>query len=144
MYVSTILKDKGNRVVTIDPQASAREAAKIMEENKIGAVVVVGDGAALIGILSERDIVRGVAIHGDRALGMPVRALMTPHVITCRPDDTVQSMMELMTGRRFRHVPVVDGDVLLGIISIGDVVKNRLEECSLEVDSLRHYVVSSR
>ncbi|MEO5373390.1 MAG: CBS domain-containing protein [Alphaproteobacteria bacterium] len=143
MFVSAILKQKDGHVIACSPTVSVRQAAKTLQEHRIGALVVV-DAKGLTGIFTERDIVRGIAVHGDAVLDMPIRGLMTPDVITCRPDDTVQNVEALMTERRFRHVPVLDGDMLVGIISIGDVVKNRLAECSVEVDSLRHYVSSSR
>ena len=140
MHVATILRDKGSEVVTTTPERTIADTAKLLDEHKIGAVIVLdGDGAAA-GVLSERDIVRGVARHGERALSMQVRELMTSDVVVCKPEDTVQEVMALMTVRRIRHVPVVQDGRLSGIISIGDVVKHRLGEIEMEAESLRAYV----
>ena len=140
MHVATILRDKGSEVVTTTPERTIADTAKLLDEHKIGAVIVLdGDGAAA-GVLSERDIVRGIARHGERALSMQVRELMTSEVVVCKPEDTVQEIMALMTVRRVRHVPVVQDGRLSGIISIGDVVKHRLGEIEMEAESLRAYV----
>lgn len=147
MLVKTILKAKarGAGVVTISPDISVAEAARALATNRIGAVVAVEDSGAIAGILSERDIVRGVALQGDGSLRASVRELMTSAVLTCRDDDTVESLMQIMTSKRIRHLPVVDGDGrLTGIVTIGDVVKSRLDEADMEVDNLRHYVVAAR
>ncbi len=144
MYVSTILKAKGKQVLTIAPDMTVREAAQVLTKNRIGAAVAVGPKGEVAGIISERDIVRGLADQGQLVLDKPVSAIMTAQVTTCTPDDTIQSMMEIMTSGHFRHVPVLENGVLSGIVSIGDVVKNRVEECVLEVDSLRTYVSTSR
>ncbi len=142
MHVAVILKQKGPDVVTTTPERTIAETAKLLDRHRIGAVVVLdtADGGAVAGVLSERDIVRGIARHGERALAMSVRELMTSDVVVCTPGDTVQDLMGLMTLRRIRHVPVVEDGRLSGIISIGDVVKHRLGEIELEAESLRAYV----
>ncbi|MEW5728518.1 MAG: CBS domain-containing protein [Pseudomonadota bacterium] len=147
MIVKMILKAKarGPGVVTISPDASVAEAAKLLARHKIGALVAVEDGGAIAGILSERDIVRGVAQREDLCLKARVRDLMTASVFTVHEDDVLESLAQTMTSRRIRHLPVVDDDgKLSGIVTIGDVVKSRLEEASMEVDNLRHYVAASR
>lgn len=147
MLVKTILKAKarGAGVVTIPPNVAVAEAARALATNRIGALVVVEDDGAVVGILSERDIVRGVALQGERCLQGNVRELMTAAVLTCHEDDTLESLMQIMTSRRIRHLPVIDADgKLTGIVTIGDVVKSRLDEADMEVDNLRHYVVAAR
>jgi CBS domain-containing protein len=138
MKVQTILSAKGGRVETIGPDRQIALAALKLRDARIGALVVSTHGREVKGIISERDIVRGIAERGAAALDLAVRNLMTPKVITCSPDDSVTHLMELMTSRRIRHVPVVTADgELCGIVSIGDVVKNRLEELELEATVLR-------
>ncbi|MGE5476651.1 MAG: CBS domain-containing protein [Bacteroidales bacterium] len=147
MLVKTILKAKarGAGVVTISPETTVAEAARSLATNRIGALVAVEEGGAIAGILSERDIVRGVALQGEGCLRSAVRDLMTAAVLTCREEDSVESLMQVMTSRRIRHLPVVDGaGKLTGIVTIGDVVKSRLDEADMEVDNLRHYVVAAR
>ena len=141
MHVAVILKDKGSDVTTTTPDRTIADTAKLLDTNKIGAVLVLDpDGGGVAGVLSERDIVRGLARHGERALAMSVADLMTRDVVVCTPKDTVQDVMALMTLRRIRHVPVVTDGRLSGIISIGDVVKHRLGEVEMEAESLRAYV----
>ena len=143
MQVRHILKDKGNAVIGIAPTATLAEAAALLNEKRIGAVVVRGgDGAGeLGGILSERDVVRAVAADGAAALGHAVDRYLTREVVTCRLGDTVEELMEMMTRGRFRHVPVLDDDGrLCGLISIGDVVKNRIAETLREAEELRVYI----
>lgn len=147
MLVKTILKAKarGAGVVTISPDLSVAEAARSLATNRIGALVAVEDGGTIAGILSERDIVRGIALQGEGCLRAKVRDLMTATVQTCSEDDTVESLMQTMTSRRIRHLPVVDSEgKLTGIVTIGDVVKSRLDQADMEVDNLRHYVVAAR
>ena len=138
MKVATILAAKGELVETIRPDRQITAATARLRDARIGALVVSTDGQDVKGIISERDIVRGSAERGAAALELTVRNLMTPKVITCTPDDSVTHLMKLMTSKRIRHVPVIaaDGD-LRGIVSIGDVVKNRLEELELEATVLR-------
>lgn len=147
MLVKSILKAKarGAGVVTISPESTVAEAARALASNRIGALIAVDDGGAIAGILSERDIVRGVALQGEGCLRSKVRDLMTAAVLTCHEDDRLESLMATMTEKRIRHLPVVDAsDRLTGIVTIGDVVKSRLDEADMEVDNLRHYVVASR
>lgn len=142
MIVSQILRSKGSAVLTIAPEASAVEAARMMNERRVGALVVRRGHGKLEGIISERDIVTAIAIHGPEATERPVRALMTPadRLITCNPADTVDRITAVMTDRRVRHLPVIDGSRLAGIISIGDVVKARLSETLAEVEAMTAYV----
>jgi len=147
MIVKSILKAKarGAGVVTISPEARIAEAAALLAKHRIGALIAVESGGGIAGILSERDIVRGVAERGNLCLNLSVRDLMTAEVLVCREEDTMAALMHTMTSRRIRHLPVVDGDnKLVGIVTIGDVVKSRLEEADMEVDNLRHYVVAAR
>jgi CBS domain-containing protein len=138
MKVETILAAKGERVETIRPDREIKLAAARLRDARIGALVVSTDGSEVKGILSERDIVRGIADRGAAALELTVRNLMTPTVITCTPEDSVTHLMKLMTSRRIRHLPVISAEgELCGIVSIGDVVKNRLEELELEATVLR-------
>ena len=140
MNVTTILSSKGCEVETIAPTATVAEAAKIMSDRKIGALVITGAGNRITGIVSERDIVRALAKHGADALQLPLNDVMTRKVVTCGPKDSVSNLMEQMTAGKFRHLPVVDSDKLAGIISIGDVVKIRLAELELEQSALRDYI----
>ena len=140
MNVTTILSAKGREVDTIAPTATVAEAAKIMSDRKIGALVITGAGNRITGIVSERDIVRALAKHGAVALHLPLNDVMTRKVVTCGPNDSVSNLMEQMTAGKFRHLPVVDADKLAGIISIGDVVKIRLAELELEQSALRDYI----
>ena len=142
MIVSQILRSKGSAVLAIAPDASAVEAARVMNERRVGALVVRRGQGKLEGIISERDIMIALAEHGTEAIERPVRALMTPaeRLITCNPADTVDRIMAVMTDRRVRHLPVIDGARLAGIISIGDVVKARLSETLAEVEAMTAYV----
>ncbi|MBV9990038.1 MAG: CBS domain-containing protein [Alphaproteobacteria bacterium] len=141
MQVSHILREKGREIVGIEGDLSMGEASRLLAARRIGAVIVRDPGGALTGILSERDVVRAVAAEGAGALDRPVHAYMTRDVATCTEADTVDELMEMMTRRRFRHVPVVDGaKQLVGIVSIGDVVKTRIEETVREAATLRDYI----
>lgn len=140
MHVSAILRNKGATIITTRPDETVATTAHMLHVNKIGAVLVIGPKGDIAGIISERDIVRGMAQHGPAVMEMRVADLMTRKVVSCRSDDTVASVMNRMTDGRFRHVPVVDDGRLVGVVSIGDVVKHRLEEYTLEVESLRDYV----
>ena len=139
MHVAAVLKRKGTDIVSVHPDDSIGTVARTLAEHRIGAVLVT-DGGAPVGILSERDIVRGVAKQGAAILRQPVSTLMTRDLVTCRPDDSVAQVMETMSERRIRHLPVMDGGRLVGLISIGDAVKARLDDAELEVESLRGYV----
>ena len=144
MKVEDILSVKGRRVATVRPEASVAAVAKQLRLEGVGALVVSQDGASVEGIVSERDVVRGLAQHGADLLDLPVTRIMTRAVATCAPDDPVKSVMAEMTRRRVRHLPVVVGGRLGGIVSIGDVVKNRLDEIELEVDVLRDAYLARR
>ncbi len=143
MHVAAILKRKGSTIVTIRPDETIATAAVTLNKHHIGAVLVLDDGRP-VGILSERDIVRGVALEGSVILERPVSSLMTRELVTCTTMDTTARMMTQMTERRIRHLPVLDGDQLVGMISIGDVVKACLDDTELEVESLRGYVAGVR
>ena len=140
MTVRSILSTKGSEVVTIEPNASLAVAAKQLAERKIGALVVTGAEQRVIGILSERDIVQALAAQGVAALERPLSEVMTRKVTTCSQADTISSVMERMTEGKFRHLPVVEQSRLIGIVSIGDVVKQRLSEMEHEQSALRDYI----
>jgi CBS domain-containing protein len=137
MKVEGILRSKGAKVVTVRPDASLASLVKKLREQQIGAVVVTEDGRSVLGIISERDVVRGLAEHGPRILEMAVSDLMTRTVFSCASDDTVKHLMSEMTRKRIRHLPVLADGVLCGIVTIGDVVKNRLDELEMETNVLR-------
>jgi len=140
MHVAALLKRKGSDIVTVGPDEAIDTVSRTLAKHRIGAVLVLDDGGRPLGILSERDIVRGVAQEGSGILQQPASTLMTRDLVTCRGTDTVAQVMALMSERRIRHLPVMDGDRLVGLISIGDVVKARLDDAELEVESLRGYV----
>jgi CBS domain-containing protein len=140
MNVQEILSVKGRDVVTIEPGANLGKAAALLAERRIGALVVTGAGGRIAGILSERDIVQALAARGLGALEAQVSEVMTRKVSTCSASDTISSVMEQMTAGKFRHVPVIEQSRLVGIISIGDVVKHRLEEMEREQAALRDYI----
>jgi CBS domain-containing protein len=140
MNVKAILAVKGGDTVTIEPTADLASAARLLVEHRIGAVVICGPGARLAGILSERDITRALADHGTDALALPVSQVMTRNVMTCSEDDSVASLMERMTDGRFRHLPVLRDGKLVGLVSIGDVVKQRVGEIESESEALRDYI----
>jgi CBS domain-containing protein len=144
MNVEHILARKGREVRTIEPDASLGDALQRLRAERIGALVVSETGADLVGILSDRDILDAIADHGTDVLGESVGSVMTARVSTCSRDDRVSAIMALMTDRRIRHVPVVEGDGrLCGMISIGDVVKQRLDEIEGEAEAMREYVTSA-
>jgi CBS domain-containing protein len=142
MYVETILRKKGDTVIAVEPQCLVSGAAKILHDNRIGAAIVRNKAGKVAGILSERDIVRGVARYGDRCLTMRVEELMTSPIVTCTSTDSIDHIMELMTERRVRHLPVMDKGRLVGIVSIGDVVKQRISEIENESRALRQYIAA--
>jgi len=135
-----ILQRKGRDVSTIPPDATVRAAAEALASANVGALVVSPDGAVLVGIVSERDIVRHLAAEGMALLDQPVSTIMQAEVQTCAGADHVDQLMELMTQHRIRHLPVVEDDALAGIISIGDVVKTRVDELVTEKDQLVDYI----
>ena len=144
MRVADILKSKGQHVVTIVPEESIRSLSQRLRREHIGAVVVSYDGKTIDGIISERDIAHGVDVHGNALLDKKVGDLMTTAVFTCTRDDTVSQLMKLMTEKRIRHVPVFENDELIGLISIGDVVKFRLEELQMEANVMRDIAIANR
>ena len=140
MNVETILRNKGNWVATIRPDAMIAEAVDTLRRERIGAIVVSEDGNSVDSILSERDIVIALADEGTDLLSRKVDEIMTRNVATCDPGDTVGELMAEMTSRRIRHFPVVADGRLCGIVSIGDLVKNRLDEVEFEAKSLRSFI----
>jgi CBS domain-containing protein len=147
MNVKAILAAKkeslGGDIISIEPTADLAAAAKCLASHRIGAVLIRGAGGRLAGILSERDIVRALAKHGPAALALPVGQVMTRDVETCGEEETVARLMERMTAGKFRHVPVLRNGALIGLISIGDVVKERVGEIERESDALRDYIRSA-
>jgi CBS domain-containing protein len=142
MIVANILRDKGAAVATARPDATVADVAAKLASKKIGAVVIVGDEGRVDGILSERDIIRAIALRGPAALTELAADIMTRQVTSCTSADTLDHLMVTMTSGRFRHVPVVEDGQLVGIISIGDVVKRHIAEVEMEATALRNYVVS--
>jgi CBS domain-containing protein len=143
MTVSTILGEKGREVVTIEPGANLAAAAKLLAEKRIGTVLILGADRRLVGIISERDIVQALAARGAAALDEPVSQTMTRKVETCNESETIGSIMERMTRGKFRHVPVVEQGRLVGIVSIGDVVKHRLQDMERESAAMRDYILTA-
>jgi CBS domain-containing protein len=143
MNVEHILVAKGRDVLTIEPSRTLADAARALTEKRIGAVIVGGPDEAVLGILSERDIVRVVARGGAAALEHPVSQHMTGKVVTCTRQTTINELMDEMTRRKFRHMPVVENGRLCGIISIGDVVKHRVAEIEAEHQALREYIATA-
>ena len=144
MIVRTILTGKPTSdVATTVASQTVNDAVKLLAKWRIGAVVVVNEQQEIVGILSERDVVRGMARYGAAVGEMLVGDLMTSEVLTCSSADTIETLMSVMTNNRIRHLPVVENGKLAGIITIGDVVKARLEETTMQVDSLREYVMSA-
>ena len=140
MKVQAMLDAKGSKVVTTRPYATVATVIGMLKLERIGALVVTGPSGEVTGIISERDIVRGLVDHGDELLKLPASKLMTQSVKTCSPGNNIKDVMAEMTRSRTRHLPVLDGGRLCGIISIGDVVKNRLEELETETNVLRDYI----
>jgi CBS domain-containing protein len=130
--------------VTVGPDVTVERVATVLSQHHIGAVVVSGDGSAIDGIVSERDIVRALADQGAGVLGQPASSIMTSDVVTCGTTTTVEQLMGVMTERRIRHVPVLEGDRLGGIVSIGDVVKNRVSDLETETQVLHDYIAHGR
>ena len=143
MNVETILRAKGSSVATIRPDETVGVAVQQLIDRNIGALVVSNDGDSVDGIISERDIVHGLADHGTALLSLKVAEMMTRRVATCELSDSVDQLMAEMTNRRIRHFPVVQDGRLRGIVSIGDVVKNRLDEVEYEARSLRSFIAGA-
>ncbi len=142
MQVKHILQRKGRDVITADPDMTLEEAANTLKARCIGALVVVDGKRRVQGIVSERDIVSALATHGAKATGLPVSRIMTRDVCVCAPADTTDRLMEIMTHRRVRHLPVVEDGRLAGLVSIGDVVKQRMEEIAFEAEQMKLYIAS--
>lgn len=140
MRITDVLRRKGNLVVTISPDRTVRELLASLAEHRVGALVVSADGVSVDGIVSERDVVRRLASRGDSILDGPVSAIMSSPVHTCRPDDTTDGLMGFMTDHRIRHLPVLADGRMVGIVSIGDVVKFCLEDLQSERDQLTAYI----
>ena len=141
--VSAVLKLKGHDVVTVAPHHTVASVVKMLTQNRIGAVPVINESGQLVGIISERDIIRAIAEHAEAVLTLHVEQLMTRDVRTCSSEDRLVDLMQVMTLQRIRHLPVVQNGALHGIVSIGDVVKQRLEEVQVEVEQLQSYIRSS-
>ena len=142
MTVASILKSKGDRVIAVAPSDSIASVVAVLIRDGVGAALVRGAEGRVVGVVSERDVVRGLNKHGKELLAIPAEQLMTRDVVFCAPGDTIPDVMQLMTERRFRHLPVLDHGRLVGLISIGDVVKWRIAEAELETESLRQYIAT--
>jgi CBS domain-containing protein len=140
MSIAQILKTKGNAVISINKDFPIIDGIKVMSEKRIGAVLVRNDAGEICGVLSERDIVRELAVSGKDLMDMPVSSIMTKEIFTCTSDQSVNEAMAIMTAKRFRHLPVVDDGELVGMISIGDVVKKRIAESENEAEALKLYI----
>lgn len=141
--VSVVLKHKGHQVVTVAPRQSVASVAKVLTQSRIGSTPVIDEKGRLVGIISERDIIHGIAQYAEAVLTLPAEQLMTREVSTCSSEDRIVDLMQVMTLRRVRHLPVIQDGALHGIVSIGDVVKQRLEEVQFEVEQLTNYIRSS-
>ncbi len=142
MFVRDILTSKGAEVVTVGPETKLREFVQILVDNRIGATVVKGPDGAVVGVISERDVIYGLANHGGDCLEMVVEDLMTTEIFVCTLDTTIDEVMSRMTTRRVRHLPVMENGELVGIVSIGDVVKRRIAEAEREASQLREYITA--
>jgi len=142
MHVSDILKAKGSKVITVRPDLSIEHIAQRLRAERVGALVVSENGTTVDGIISERDVAHGLAEHGADILSRTAAELMTKAVVTCSPGDTIAHVAKVMTHQRMRHLPVTEGKRLVGIVSIGDVVRHRLDELELEASVLRDYAVA--
>ena len=140
MNVKAILAAKGGDIFSIEPSADLAAAARLLSTHRIGSVIIRGAGGRLAGILSERDIVRAVSEHGVAALSVSVGQVMTRNVMTCGENDSIADIMERMTAGKFRHLPVLRDGELIGLVSIGDVVKQRVEEVEHDAEALRDYI----
>lgn len=142
MGIQAILREKGGQVVTVGTEQTVGDLVAVLTTRRIGAALVVESGD-VVGVVSERDVIRALAVNGGAALAIPVREVMTTPVITIRPEDSVADAQALMTERRIRHLPVMNQGDLLGIVSIGDLVKVRIAEAEQEALALKDYIVSS-
>lgn len=142
MNVSMILKGKGGDVVSVKPDDNLAFVVSTLAKHRIGAVLVM-EGHEVAGVLSERDVIKALATHGTDALSRPASAAMTAAVVSAKPSDTVEFVMETMTRQRFRHLPIMEDGRLVGIVSIGDVVKRRIDDAEHETQALREYVAGA-
>jgi CBS domain-containing protein len=142
MNVAAILKSKGRAVSTAKPETTLLEISQKLAQKRIGAIIVVGDGGKVDGIISERDVIRAISQSGAEALQLPASQVMTRSVVSCTEMSPIDELMELMTQGRFRHLPVIEDDQLIGIVSIGDVVKNHIAEVEMEVTAMRGYLAT--
>ncbi len=144
MIIASILKAKGHEIVSVRPDDTVLAVARVLTQHRIGAALVRGPAGEMLGIISERDMVAGMASHGPGTTGLPVAQFMTHELVTVQPETLVAAALALMTHHRCRHLPVLDaGGGLVGLVSIGDLVKARIEEAEQEAEELKHYVVSA-
>jgi CBS domain-containing protein len=140
MTIARLIQGKGSTVTTVSEETAIHDVAKLLRDKRIGAVLVTDDEGHVAGVLSERDVVRGIATLGAALLGRPAREIMTAPVITVCPTQSIEEALALMTDRRIRHLPVVEEDHLIGIVSIGDLVKIRIEDSEREAAELKNYI----
>ena len=143
MNVAAILKGKGRAVATAKPETTLQAVTERLTAKRIGAIVIVGSGGTVAGIISERDIIRAIGEHGAGCLQRPVSEFMTRQVVICSEADTLDQLMATMTAGRFRHIPVVEDGALVGIVSIGDVVKHHIAEVEMEAMAMRDYIATA-
>lgn len=144
MKVADILETKGREVMTVGPSDTIRNLAQLLKTKNVGAMIVSENGSSVDGIVSERDIAYGFATHGIDLADQLVKDIMSKKVVTCSSNDTIAYVANIMTQRRIRHIPVEEGKKLIGVISVGDVVKHRLDEMQLEANVLRDYAIAAR
>ena len=144
MLIAHVLRDKGAVVYTVRAEATLEEAAGVLTEKKVGALVVIGEGGAIVGVMSERDIVREIARNGGKSLSDTVATIMSRDVVTADPTETVDEGLGRMTERRIRHLPVLDSGRLIGVVSIGDLVKDIISEQKFIIEQLEHYITGER
>ncbi len=142
MLVSQVIREKGDIVFTISPDETLSEAAALLHQRQVGSAVVLGAGGAVVGLISERDVVRQLALEGAGALEQPVSAAMTADVVVAAPDEKVDELLARMTDRRVRHLPVMQGGRLVGLVSIGDLVKRKMAETEAEARDLKAYIAA--
>lgn len=142
MTLAELLKRKGNKAITVPESASLAEAIRVMHQNRVGSVLVPADGGKPVGIITERDILRLFAEGKNDFEKLLVKDCMTTHLIFGKPDDRIHEIMNIMTERRFRHLPVIQEGQIIGVVSMGDLVKAKLEETTVEAQALRQYISS--
>lgn len=141
MHAKAILDRKGSNVVTVTPEARVDDVARLFKQNRIGfALVRAPSGGRFVGTVSERDIIQGLALSGAAIAAQPISRVLTANVVTCTPETSVETMMELMTDKRTRHLVVMDRDTVMGVVSIGDVIKSQISHYQHEAQSMREYV----